>query len=162
MNIESAQSNAITSIQEVLLDNPKFPKAICKAVRAGRLQKVWRGDRKVRIEKFKSFLALLNNATDNKFTISFKEQGNNETSLSSYVKFDPDNIMNPHIVIVGKLSLATFLYCYATAQQKSDERFTTHFGRWRWAANIFKRFFPKSFAKLDTSGPYLLEQGVQL
>ena len=57
------------------------------------------------------------------------------------------------------VSLATLLYCFATAQAQHDPNMQTHFGRWRWAANVFKRFFPKSFSKLDTSGAYLLEQG---
>lgn len=156
MNIESASTQAITSIREVLLENPKFPKEVCRAVRAGRAQKVWRGKRTQRVEKFKAFVALLNGAMGCKVSIRFEEDGNNETSLKSLVNFEG---ANPEIVMVGKLSLATLLYCFATAQAQDDPNMQTHFGRWRWAANVFKRFFPKSFSKLDTSGAYLLEQG---
>ena len=152
------ETETITSIADVLIDNPKFPAKVCQAVRAARREKVWRGTRSERIEKFKTFLSLLNGATNSHVTISFKDDGDNDTSMQSRVKFDPDNIINPHIEMVGKLSLATFLYLFATAQQRDDEQMTTHFGRWRWAANIFKRFFPQSFSRLDISGPYLLEQ----
>ena len=113
MNIESASTQAITSIQEVILENPKFPKEVCRAVRASRAQKVWKGKRTERIEKFKTVLALLNGASECNVSIRFETDGNNETSLKSLVNFEGEN---PEIVMVGKLSLATLLYCFATAQ----------------------------------------------
>jgi hypothetical protein len=61
--------------------------------------------------------------------------------------------------MVGKLSATTLLYLYAGCMAEYDSRMTGHWGRMKWAANLMKRFFPRSFLGLDTSGIFLLRVG---
>lgn len=149
---------APTCIADVLVDRPRFPAGVCRAANRFAKSKPFRGEYAERMEKFAATVALLNEACD--MNVGFRvEIGHDEsTSLQSYVDWSGGED-KPVIVMVGKLSATTLLYLYAGCMTPFDGRMVGHWGRMRWAANIMKRFFPRSFAGLDTSGVFLLRRG---
>jgi hypothetical protein len=145
-------------VADVLVESPKFPRAVCVAANRFAKSKPFRGEYAERAAKFEATVALLNEGLE--MNVGFRvEDGHDEsTSLHSYVDWSGGE-EKPVIVMVGKLSATTLLYLYAGAMTPYDRRLAGHWGRMRWAANIMKRFFPRSFAGLDTSGPFLLRRG---
>lgn len=149
-----------TCIADVLIDDPKFPVGVCVAANRFAKSKPFRGTYDERQDKFAATVALLNEALDMNVGLRCVDGHDESTSLASYIDgSDPDN---PTIVMVGKLSATTLLYMYAWCMAPFDDRMLGHWGRMRWAANIMRRFFPRSFAGLDTSGIFLVRrtQGV--
>lgn len=143
-----------TCIADVLVDNPNFPEAAVDALKDFARAKPWRGNRQEREEKFKSVIAALNQAVGMNVSCAFDSEIIDGPSVNSRIDFaDP---AAPTILFTGKLSVATLLYLYAGCMAPYDETMSSHWGRMRWAANVFKRFFPRSFAALDTSGAYLM------
>ena len=140
------------SIADVLVDNPLFPAGVCRAAKTLRRSKPFRGTYSERCQKFEQFVTDMNEALDMNVGIAFahEECGN---SFSSGVDNRGDR---PVIVIVGKLSIATLFYLYAGCMAEDDPQMADHWGRMRWAANLFKRFFPVSFSGIDTSGEFLV------
>lgn len=158
------EGNAMTPtcIADVLIDNPRFPSGVCRAANRFAKSKPFRGAYAERCDKFAATVSLLNEALEMDVRIRFEDGHDASTSLRSYVQWseaiDGDDVV-PTIVMVGKLSATTLLYLYAGCMTPFDGRMADHWGRMRWAANIMKRFFPRSFAGLDTSGVYLIRQG---
>jgi|GEM_PF-5470653 len=145
-------------VADVLIDNPKFPQGVCRAANRFAKSKPFRGAYEERRDKFVATVGLLNEALEMNVSIIFTDGHDESTSLASYVNWD-GGADNPCIVMVGKLSATTLLYLYAGCMTPFDGRMASHWGKMRWAANLMKRFFPRSFAGLDTSGPFLLRRG---
>jgi len=147
-----------TCIQDVLIDNPKFPSGVCRAANRFAKSKPFRGEHEERVIKFAATVQLLNEALE--MTVGFRAERHEDesTSLRSFVDWSGGQD-SPVIVMVGKLSATTLLYLYAGCMMPHDERMAGHWGRMQWAANIMKRFFPISFAGLDTRGVFLLRRG---
>ena len=145
-------------IADVLVERPRFPAGVCRAANRFAKSKPFRGEYGERCDKFTATVGLLNDACDMHVSVRFVGGEDQSTSLHSFVDWSGGED-KPVIVMVGKLSATTLLYLYAGCMTPFDERMGAHWGRMRWAANIMKRFFPRSFAGLDTSGLYLLRRG---
>jgi hypothetical protein len=139
-------------IADVLVDNPLYPAGVCRAVKTFRSSKPFRGSINERQIKFAEFVDAMNTALDMNVGIVF-HQPECQNSFNSGVDCRGDR---PVIVIVGKLSIATLFYCYAGCMAEDDPQMADHWGRMKWAANLFKRFFPRSFSGIDTSGTFLV------
>lgn len=140
------------SIADVLVDNPLFPAGVCRAAKTLRRSKPFRGTYSERCQKFEQFVTDMNEALDMNVGIAFAHE-DCANSFNSGVDTRGDR---PVIVIVGKLSIATLFYLYAGCMAEDDPQMADHWGRMRWAANLFKRFFPVSFRGIDTSGEFLV------
>lgn len=138
-------------IADVIVDNPLFPAEVCRAIKAFARSKPFRGDVSERQDKFRAFVEAMNAALDMNVGLEFTFP-EVENSFHSGIDRNGDA---PTIVMVGKLSVATILYLYAGCMVDDDPRMADHWGRMRWAANAFKRFFPRSFAGIDTTGMFL-------
>jgi hypothetical protein len=149
---------APTCIADVLVDRPRFPAGVCRAANRFAKSKPFRGEYEERCDKFTATVALLNEACDMNVGVRFVGAEDQSTSLNSFVDWSGGED-KPVIVMVGKLSATTLLYLYAGCMTPFDGRMGGHWGRMRWAANLMKRFFPRSFAGLDTSGIFLLRRG---
>jgi len=139
-------------IADVLVDNPLYPAGVCRAVKSLRNSKPFRGTYSERCQKFEQFVSDMNEALDMDIGIAFAHE-DRQNSFNSGVDCRGDR---PVIVIVGKLSIATLFYCYAGCMAQDDPQMEDHWGRMKWAANLFKRFFPRSFSGIDTSGTFLV------
>jgi len=149
-------SNATpTCINDVIVDNPNFPESVVNAVKEFARSKPWRGDVEQRREKFTAVINSLNAAVGMNVSAEFNDADTEGPSHRSTIDFA--NIDAPVIQFTGRLSVATLFYLYAGCMAPYDETMQSHWGRMRWAANMFKRFFPRSFAALDTSGAYLIK-----
>lgn len=144
-------------VADVLVENPRFPQGVCRAANRFAKSKPFRGEYEDRAAKFAATVQMLNEALEMNVAFRFEGERDESTSLHSYVDWSGGED-SPAIVMVGKLSATTLLYLYAGCMAPFDGRMSSHWGRMRWAANIVKRFFPRSFAKLDASGPYLLRR----
>jgi hypothetical protein len=147
-----------TCIQDVLIESPKFPIGVCVAANRFAKSKPFRGEYQERADKFAATVQLLNEGLDMSVGFRVADGHDESTSLRSYVDWS-EGQDKPVIVMVGKLSATTLLYLYAGCMMPYDGRMAGHWGRMRWAANLMKRFFPRSFAGLDTSGVFLLRRG---
>lgn len=140
-----------TCVADVLVDDPRFPADVCRALKALARSKPFAGTIEERQVKFVAFVDAMNAALDMNVGIEFIAP-EFENSFNSGIDLNgPD----PKIVMVGKLSVATLLYLFAGCMANDDPRMADHWGKMRWAANAFKRFFPRSFAGIDVSGPFL-------
>lgn len=152
-------SNATpTCIADILVDNPNFPEAVSEALKSFAKAKPWRGDRPERENKFRAVIEKLNQALGMNVIAEFDQETTEGPSIRSRIDFQDINA--PVILFTGKLSVATLLYLYAGCMAPYDQTMETHWGRMRWAANVFRTFFPRSFAALNTSGAYLMPPSV--
>jgi hypothetical protein len=147
-----------TCIADVLVEAPQFPQAVLDAGKEFARSKPWRGDLAERREKFEKFITDMNAAVGMNVSVTYQNE-DRESSIMSRVDFT--NVDAPVIIFDGRLSVATLLYTYAAAMAPYDQTMESHWGRMRWAANMFRRFFPRSFAALDTSGAYLMKPTVE-
>ena len=151
-----------TCIRDVLVENPRFPQGICRAANRFAKSKPFRGTYTERQSKFVATVGLLNEAVESNVVVEFTGGEDESTSLHSYFYWHHDaetGEKTPTIVMVGKLSATTLLYLYAGCMAEYDTRMSGHWGRMKFAANLMKRFFPRSFRGLDTSGVFLLRVG---
>jgi len=135
------------SVKEVLDDNYKFKKETLELMHYVKHElKIFKGSIEERKQKFIWLLEQLNRIYNKKTKLEFKDVERNDTSVYSFYLPKEDKI-----VLVGKLSLITFLHEYAHALGKDE------YGACKWSINLFKRTFPKSFEKLNQVGHTLVK-----
>lgn len=133
------------SVNEVLDPKMKFKPAALKALRAFKRSKPWRGTQGERINKFEKVVADLSaaygiDAPEMDFTgINLAEDSGSSSYFPAF-----------HAIFLrGRLSVVTLLHEFAHAMGK---------GEWeasRWSINVFRRIWPKQFAKCRTEGHIL-------
>jgi len=119
-----------------------------EAVKAFRDAKPWRGTPEERLAKFTELHRGLARAYDLE-TILIRE-GNDEEGASAGSCFAPR--VN-RIVLRGKLSVVTYLFCFALACGLH------HIAALAWAKDTFRHFFPRSFARCTDVGGMLVNFG---
>jgi len=135
------------SVKEVLDDNYKFKKETLELMHYVKHElKIFRGSIEERKQKFLWLLEQLNRIYNKKTKLEFKDVERNDTSVYSFYLPKEDKI-----VLVGKLSLITFLHEYAHALGKDE------YGACKWSINLFKRTFPRLFEKLNQVGHTLVK-----
>lgn len=127
-------------VEDVLDDNATFEPAALAAVRELARAKPWQGDDAARLEKLNACAARLAAAYGHEvWTVR----------LGSAPAVD----QSARVVVLTKPSVVTFLHFMAAARGLSP------FGCFRWSVNIFRRCFPRSFARCEHVGPFLVAAG---
>jgi hypothetical protein len=133
------------SVAEVLDDRMTFRPAALRAVRAFARSKPWRGTFAERWDKFMALRQALSEAYGVAPILEFHgtEQPGAVGNGAYWPAFNK-------IVLVGRLSVVTFLHEFAHARG-ADERQAV-----RWSVNLFRRCFPRSFARCRQVGHLLV------
>jgi len=130
-------SDIPSSVEDVLDDSATFQPAALAAVKALARSKPWTGTDAERLEKFNACAAALASAySAPAWTIIIGEPG----------QFDAQQ----HVFPLEKLSVVSFLHAMALI------RGCNRFSAYRWSINIFRRCFPKSYARCRHDGPNLI------
>jgi len=133
------------TVVEVLDDHIRFRPTALRAIRAFAESRPWAGSVDERKEKFRQLNRALSEAygiTEPELT--FGRLDGTGSGSSHYI---------PHlhrIVLVGKLSVVTYLHEFAHSRGKGEK------GACRWSINLFRRCFPKQFGKLVHIGHTLV------
>lgn len=137
-----------TSVSEVLDRSMRFNPVALAAVREFARSKPWRGTLVERWQKFQSFNSTLARAysVQTPFLV-LGGQGSGDSTSSSY-RSNP-----PTIWMRGRLSVTTFLHEWGHHLYGPSETMAC-----RWSVNLFRRCFPRSFARCRFDG-HLLRSG---
>ncbi len=134
------------TVIEVLDDDVSYPDGVVEAVGVFAEAAPWSGSLKLRKRKFQQLNRDLAGACGiNEPTLAFIHlDGGHSSGSSSYRPRDH------RIVMVGKLSVVTFLHEFGHALG-FNERETC-----RWSINLFRRCFPRQYARLIHIGHTLV------
>jgi hypothetical protein len=138
--------NYPATVAEVLDPAVKFKPATIQAVRAFARRRPWRGSIAARKEKFRRLnrdLAAAYGIVEPRLVFQNVEAGGS-SGASSY------RPSTHTITLSGKLSVLTYLHEFAHARG-ADERQAC-----RWSLNLFRRCFPRSFARCQAVGHTLI------
>jgi hypothetical protein len=142
------RANYPATVQEVLDPSLTFKPAALRAVRAFARSKPWRGTVAQRKEKFRRLngaLVLAYGIPQPRLVFQNVE-ARTDSGGSSYRPFAHT------ITLVGKLSVLTYLHEFAHARG-ADERQAC-----RWSINLFRKCFPRSFARCRAVGHTLVRE----
>jgi hypothetical protein len=133
------------TVQEVLDDGIKFKPAALTALNAFKKSQPWRGSIDEQHQKFRQLHEGLCSAyrLDPTPRLIF---GNDHASCSGSSCFIP--AVNT-IVLRGRLSVTTYLHEFAHARKMNERQAC------RWSINLFKRVWPKLFARCRHDGHML-------
>jgi hypothetical protein len=137
--------NYPATVAECLDDTIRYKPATLAAVQEFARSKPWRGTLEERVAKFHSLHAALCGIYGKQTRVVIVP-GEQHSGRSNYAPGDDT------ITLIGRLSVVTFLHEFGHALGK-DERQTC-----RWSLNLFKRCFPRSFARAAHVG-HTLRQG---
>lgn len=133
------------SIDDVLDDKMKFKPAALKALREFKRSKPWRGTQQERIAKFQKLILDLSAAYGVKPPeVDFSGVNEDGDSGSSY--YSP---VFRTIVLRGKISVTTTIHEMGHFLGRGE------WGATKWSVNLFRRIWPKQFAKCRTEGHML-------
>ena len=136
------------TVAECLSDRTKYRRGVIAAVKAFERSGPWRGS----IEKRKAKFRRLNEAFAGVYgmptpDLRFERIDGSFSGASSCLRGGDGR---PAIITMrGRLSVVTFLHEFAHALGK-DER-----GACRWSINLFRRVFPRQYARLQADGHVL-------
>jgi hypothetical protein len=126
------------SITDIVDPSQKFKPEILAALREFRHSKPWRGTVEERGAKFLALHEALRQATGLNVELGIAIPRTETTSVAScYVPRENK------IVLKGKLSVITYLWLFRAVQTREA------LGAYRWAVSLFRRVFPRSFARLN-------------
>jgi len=139
------QRNYPSTVLEVIDDDMRFRAAALQAVHQFSESSPWSGSLTERKEKFRK----LNQALAEAYNIAEPDLcfGRIDGSNSSSSHFIP---AHNRIVLVGKLSVVTYLHEFAHARGMGER------GACRWSINVFRRIFPDQYARLISRGHMLI------
>ena len=140
------RANYPATVAEVLDPALQFNPAVLRAVRAFARSKPWCGTLGRRRKKFRQCLADLATAYGIPEPRLDFIGGGGESFASCYRPAEH------RIILRGRLSVVTFLHEFGHARGL-DERQTC-----RWSLNLFRRCFPRSFARCRAVGHTLVRE----
>jgi len=124
-------------------DDMKFKRGVLKAVKRFAESKPYRGNREAKEAKYRALLADLNAVYGLDVNVEFDADWDTDKSSGASRCY----IATGYIVLSGRASVVTFLHEFAHALHGFCERRAV-----KWSMNLYKRTFPRSFAKLATNG----------
>lgn len=133
------------TVIEVLDDNMRFRSRTLRTLKAFASLGPWSGTLAARRQKFiwlNQRLADIYGVPEPK--LSFGQLDGSSSGSSHYIP------SQHRIVLLGRLSVVTFLHEFAHALGHDERRAT------RWSANLFRRCFPRQYARLIHKGHLLL------
>ena len=134
------------TVVEVIDPRITYPPAALRAVRAFAATKPWSGSLEERISKFRQLNRDLSAAYDlPEPELAFEHLDGGSSGRSSYCP------LQHRITLRGRLSVVTMLHEHHHARCGPDERSAC-----RWSINLFKRCFPRQYARLAHDGHMLV------
>jgi hypothetical protein len=127
-------------VAEAISDNVQFTPEIVQAVKNVRAAKLFQGTLAERQEKFRTFHAAMCKAMDVSIELKFKPG----RKLSAY------RLTHKTGTLIGRLSLVTYFYIMSHAAQYDFN------GQMTFSINLFRKYFPRSFARCEQQGLYLV------
>jgi len=128
------------TVAECIDDNLRYRLGVIAAVKRFARSKPWRGSLPERLAKFNALHAHLCDLYEKRTTFSYLPADR------SNGRYRP---ATDEILLEGKLSVVTYLHEFGHALGKGER------GACRWSINLFKRCFPRSFARCDQSAHML-------
>ena len=125
---------------------PALNPAAIRALKSFRSSKPWRGSAEERRTKFETLLDGLSTAyglVRPELRLCLVNSGTAGNGV-----YSPEHNL---IVLAGKLSVVTFLYCFGRAGGLDRD------GALEWARDLFRRFFPRSHGGCRQVGDLLLK-----
>ncbi len=133
------------TVVEVLDDQMTFPNDLLQAVEEFAESKPWEGSEESRKEKFRQLNHSMADACRIKLPkLVFGDLDGGSTGGSHY------RPRSHRIVIVGKLSVVTFLHEFAHALGYGEREAC------RWSINLFRKCFPRQYSRLIHVGHTLV------
>lgn len=136
------QATKFTTVAEAINDNIRFTPEIVLAIKHARASKLFQGTLQERQEKFRKMHTELSEAMGVKIKLEFASG----TSLSRVGRRRNTGIIH------GRLSLVTYLHLVAQAAEYDAN------GQLTFAVNLFRKYFPRSFANCQQIGIYLVKK----
>ncbi len=134
------------TVVEILDDQMTFSRDLLQAVERFALSKPWEGSAKSREEKFRQLNRSLAEVCRIKLPkLVFGNLDGGSTGDSHY------RPRSHRIVIVGKLSVVTFLHEFAHALGYGEREAC------RWSINLFRKCFPRQYSRLIHIGNTLIQ-----
>lgn len=139
------RDNYPTTVIEVLDDGSQFKGATLEALRAFAQSSPWSGTRASRMKKSLALNQMLADAEGIRVPNLIFRRIDGSSSGGSY--YEPSR---HRIVLTGRLSVVTYLHEFAHSLGKGER------DACRWSINLFRRCFPKQFARLVHVGHVLI------
>ena len=136
------------TVAECLSGRSKYRRGVVAAVKAFKRAGPWRGTVEERKAKFQRLNEALAGAYEMPMPdLRFERIDGSFSGASSCLRGGDER---PAVITMrGRLSIVTFLHEFAHALGK-DER-----GACRWSINLFRRVFPRQYARLQADGHVL-------
>jgi hypothetical protein len=138
------RANYPRTVAEILDDRMTYKPECLRALRAFRRAKPWRGTVAERIGKLMALHVQLCEVYGVHVDLRFGKINGSSSGGSSY------HPLSNVIILRGRLSVVTYLHEFGHARDY-DERQAC-----RWSINLFRRTFPRSFARCRTEGHVLI------
>ncbi len=132
------------TVIEVVDEGARFNPATLRAIRRFARANPWRGGTDEREEKFRGLNQSLAAYGIPEPELRFGDIDGSSSGASHYIP------ALHRIVIVGKLSVVTYLHEFAHARGMGER------GACRWSINLFRRVFPCQYARLVGRGHMLI------
>lgn len=142
-----ARGNYPQTAAEVLDDSIKYKREAIAAVKAFARRRPWKGSLRRRREKFGDLHLELCRVYGLRTRLEFVGGAGGSGSSSYSPREDV-------ITLRGRLSVVTYLHEFAHALCGSCERQAC-----RWSLNLFRKCFPRSFARCEVVGHTLVRRG---
>jgi len=142
------RDNYPATVNEVLDPNAKFKPAALRAVRAFARSHPWTGTVDERKEKFRKLnhdLAAAYGIPEPELVFDHLDGSHSGDSSYSPAPY--------RITLRGRLSVVTMLHEWGHARRMGER------GACRWSINLFRRCFPRQYAKLEHVGHMLVRRG---
>ncbi|MCH9035210.1 MAG: hypothetical protein IID42_12030 [Planctomycetes bacterium] len=137
------------TVVEVLDDQADYPPELLRVVRLFAASNPWKGSLRTRQQKFCQFNHLMAVACRiDEPLLAFGHLDGSSSGASHYTARDN------RIVMVGKLSVVTFLHEFAHSLGLDEE------AACRWSINLFRKCFPRQFSRLIHVGHMLIRPEV--
>ena len=139
------------TVAECLSDGTKYRRGVIAAVKAFKRSGPWRGSIEERKAKFHRLNEALSEAHGTPAPrLRFERIDGSFSGASSCARRGDGR---PAVITMrGRLSVVTFLHEFAHALGKNER------GACRWSINLFRRVFPRQYARLQADG-HVLRRG---
>jgi len=135
-------ANYPSTVAEVIRPQRKYKPEVLAALREFRSSKPWRGTVAERKQKFLSLHQALTAIYGRPVQLEFQVGDTESERGNGYCTADRRTI-----VLVGKLSVVTYLHEFSHSIFGPDERQACD-----WSINLYRRIFPRSAARMSTVG----------
>ncbi len=141
VRLSQPRGNYPRSAEQILADGLRYKPAVLRALKAYRRSKPWQGSLPDREAKLGALHAALCEAYGMRTSLVMSVHEPERDGNGAYYP------SRDCIVLTGRLSVVTYLHEFAHAAFGSCERKAC-----RWSVNLFRRIFPRSFARLQFEG----------